>query len=482
MNKQIFLIVFIAYLCLMIFIGWFVSRKQKGGENFLMGGRQLGLGLLLGTVIATLVGTGSSMGAVSNAYANGWGGALFGIGGGIGIILLVLLFSSMRKYNFMTMTEEIAFYYGANKTVKNVAAIILYLASIGWLGAHILGGSFYLSWSSDLDLLSAKFITAIGFGLYVIIGGYLAVVWTDTIQSIVLFVGFIVLAIMSIPAAGGFENISATVSPENLSFLGIEKSGLIPAISLAIAIAIGILSAPSFRQRLYTAKNISVVKKSFYISAVAYFIFSILPVIIGLSASSINPDLANNNMAFPFMATEILPPFIGTLILVSGLSATMSSGDSDALTGVTILLRDVWVMFTGKVPHKDNIVSYSRWAIFLSIILAFLFGIFAEDILGYISKMISTLMSGIFITAILGRFWKRATWQGAIACLISGSVISFIVLSITSLSKYFGNPIIPSLIGALLAHVIVSFMTPRNEVSDEQALEIINNERKTMGL
>jgi len=209
----------------MTLVGWFVSRKHKGGEAFLLGGRQLSLGLLLGTVVATLVGTGSSMGAVANAYANGWGGALFGIGGGVGIILIVLCFSSMRNHNFVTMTEEIAFYYGANKAVRGAVAIILYLASIGWLGAHILGGSFYLSWTSGLDLLTSKIITAVGFGLYVIIGGYLAVVWTDAIQAAILFVGFVLLAIMAVPAAGGFENIRATVSPENLSFLGIEKSG-----------------------------------------------------------------------------------------------------------------------------------------------------------------------------------------------------------------------------------------------------------------
>ena len=193
-----------------------------------MGGRQLSFGLLLGTVVATLVGTGSSMGAVANAYTNGWGGALFGIGAGVGLILIVLLFSSMRQHNFMTMAEEIAFYYGANKTIKSIVAIILYLASIGWLGAHILGGSFYLSWTSGLDLLTSKLITSIGFGLYVIIGGYLAVVWTDTIQAVILFIGFVLLAIMAIPAAGGVENIRATVSPENLSL--IKTCSLSPGI------------------------------------------------------------------------------------------------------------------------------------------------------------------------------------------------------------------------------------------------------------
>lgn len=464
----------------MVFIGWFVSRKQKGGKAFLMGGRQLSYGLLLGTVVATIVGTGSSMGAVANAYTNGWGGALFGIGGGVGLILIVLLFSSMRQYNFMTMTEEISFYYGANKIMKNIVAIILYLASIGWLGAHILGGSFYLSWASGFDLLTAKIITSVGFGLYVLIGGYLAVVWTDTIQAVILFIGFVLLAIVSIPAAGGFEHINSSVASDKLSFLGIEKSGIIPAISLSVSVAVGILSAPSFRQRLYTAKNISIVKKSFYISAFAYFIFSILPVIIGLSASTINPNLDNSNMAFPFMATNILPPLLGTIILVSGLSASMSSGDSDALTSVTILLRDIWVMFTGKVPKKDNVVRYSRWAIFLSILLAFLFGVLSEDILGYITKMISTVMSGIFVTAILGRFWSRATWQGAIAAIISGSIISLVILSINSFSTFLGNPIIPSLIGATIFHIIVSYLTPRNNITNEESIRRLNNEREEM--
>ena len=466
----------------MIFIGWFVSRKQHGGEAFLMGNRQLGFGLLLGTIVATLVGTGSSMGAVANGYTNGWGGALYGIGGGVGIILLVRFFAEMRRYNFMTMTEEISFYYGANKTVKGIVSVILYLASIGWLGAHILGGSFYLSWISGLDLLSAKIVTSVGFGFYVIIGGYLAVVWTDTIQSIILFCGFILMAIMAVPAAGGFDAINSAVPSENLSFLGIKKSGLIPAISLSVSIAAGVLAVPSFRQRIYTARNVSIVKKSFHISAIAYFIFSLLPVIVGLSAYTINPELANSNMAFPFMATAVLPPIIGALVLVSGISATMSSGDSDALTSVTILLRDVWMVIFGKVPDKTHIVTYSRWAIFLSIFLAFSFGIIAEDILGYISKMISTLMSGICVTAVLGRFWKRATWQGAVAALISGSVISFGILMIPSFLEFWGNPIFPSLTGATFFHIGVSFLTPKNKITPEKALEIINMERKDMDI
>lgn len=466
----------------MVFIGWIVTRKDKSGAAFLMGNRTLGVGLLLGTVIATMVGTGSSMGAVAYGYNQGWGGALYGIGGGLGIALLTLFFSEIRKYNFMTMTEEVSFYYGTNKTLKTTVSLLLYLASIGWLGAHILGGSFYLSWITGFGLLTCKIITSLGFGIYVIIGGYLAVVWTDSIQSIMLFIGFILLAILSVPAAGGIDNIIASVPKENLSFLGIKNGGILPSISLSLSISVGAMTTPSFRQRLYTGRTIKVIRKSFYISAIAYLTFSIIPVIIGLSAYTINSNLENSNLAFPFMATTVLPPFWAVMILLAGLSATMSSGDSDALTGVTILLRDVWVLLTGKALHKSKVVTFSRWAIFFSMLLAFMFSILAQDILGYISKMISTLMSGMLVTVILGKYWNRSTWQGALAALISGSVTSFVIVNIPFQSKFWGNPIIPAILIAAIFHVLTSLLTPANKRSKTDILADIENERKEMDI
>jgi len=387
-NSNIYLITFFVYMIAMVYVGWRVSRNQKTGEDFLMGGRSLPFFLMFGTIIATLVGTGSSMGAVGYAYRNGAAGALYGIGGGIGIFLLVFLFSDVRKYNFMTMSEEISFYYGANKFVKSFVAILMIVAEIGWLGAHILGGAMYFSWITGVDLTWSKAIVAFGFFIYTFIGGYLAVVWTDTIQAVILFVGFILMAAFSIPAAGGWHAIVSAVPAVNLSLFGIDKVGLLPAISLAVVIGVGVLATPSYRHRIYSGKNIGIVKKSFLMSAAAYLVFSIIPVIVGLAAFTINPTLANVNYAFPYMATEVLPVWMGAIILVAGLSATMSSGSSDAIASVTILLRDVYVIFTKKMPPEEKMITYSRVALFLAMGAAFIFTIFSTDILSYIQKMV----------------------------------------------------------------------------------------------
>ena len=85
-QQMTFLAAFFAYLLAMIAISWFVSRWQKSGSDFLLAGRKVPLFLTLGTTVATMVGTGSSMGAVGFAYQNAWAGALYGIGGAVGIL------------------------------------------------------------------------------------------------------------------------------------------------------------------------------------------------------------------------------------------------------------------------------------------------------------------------------------------------------------------------------------------------------------
>lgn len=478
-NQLAFLAVFVVFVLLMFVVGVMVSRKVNSGEDFLMGGRGLSQFLLMGTTLATLVGTGSSMGAVQFAYNNGWGGALYGAGGALGVFLLIILFADVRKLNFMTFSEELSYYFGASRLIKGVTSIMLFMASIGWLGAHIMGGSLYLSWVTGLDPVVSKIIVGLGFTAYTIIGGYLTVVITDVILGIILFGGFVLLTILSFAKIGGLSGLSSSLPSDMTSFFGIGQLGLIPAISLVLVIAVGVLATPSYRHRIYSAKNVITVKKAFFITGVLFAVFSIFPAIAGMAVRILNPDI-QDGFAFPYLATEMFPIGIGAIILIAGLSATMSSGSSDYITGVTILLRDVYQLFTGSVPKKENMVVNSRVALVVVLLIAFVLTIGATNIIDYISNFISTVMSGLFIAALQGKFWPRANWQGGLASMIAGSGTSFTILMNDSLSTFWGNPIIPSLVAALIAGVVVTLITPASTVSKEEALEILTKERAQM--
>lgn len=480
MNSQIFLATFVAYIVAMIGFGWWISRHKRGsGDDFLLGGRSVPLFLTIGTTVATMVGTGSSMGAVGFGYANGWAGALYGIGGAVGVLLLALLFAPVRKLRFMTMSEELAYYVGANRLVRNLVALLIYIACIGWLGAHILGGGLYLSWMADIDLTTARILVALGFGVYCVIGGYFAVIWTDTVQAVVLFAGFLLMAVLALVEVGGFAGLTAGMDAGAASFLGIEAIGGLPALSLAAVIAVGVLATPSFRQRIYSGESVSSVRRSFVITGVLYLGFSIIPAIIGMATHALNPGLENSNFAFPFLATEILPLGLG-LLLVAGLSATMSSASSDAIAGVSTLMRDLYVLATGHVPSARNVVRFSRIALVATIGLALAFALTSDNVISYITRMIATIMAGLFVCALLGRFWPRYNWQGAVATLVSASATSLAIIANADWSAYWGNPSIPAVLAALAVGVAVSLLTPASRVTPEQALAILDEERRRM--
>ena len=468
----VFTLAFIAYIVVMILVGWWVSRKQKSGDDFLLAGRKVPFLLSLGTTVATMVGTGSSMGAVGFAYHNGWAGALYGLGGAVGILLLAWIFAPVRRLQFTTMSEELSYYVDNNIYVKNIVAFIIYAASIGWVGAHIIGGGMYLSWLTGLDIYWAKLLIALSFSIYVIIGGYTAVVWTDSIQALILFIGFISMAYFSVDYIGGWQAMLSAQPEENISFLALDKIGVLPAFSLALAILVGVLATPSFRQRIYSGQNVNTIRKSFIYSGIIYLGFSIIPAIIGMSAYSMTSELDNAAFAFPHIALNVMPLALGVFIIIAGISATLSSASSDAIAGVSVLLTDIYRFILGRAPDKNKMILSSRIGLFFTIGIALLLAMMSNDIITYITKMIAILMSGMCVCGLLGRLWPKYNWQGAIATLFIGMVTAIVISTNSELVDYFGNPVLPAIICATVAGIsvtLLSYQFPKEtEESDNQ--------------
>ena len=476
-TQESFLLAFFAYVgVLTAFSLWFRGGAQSA-EGFLLGGRGIPLVLSLGTIVATLVGTGSSIGAVGQGYAHGWRGAAFGVGGGVGMIVLAMLFSDVRRLNFMTMSEEIAYYYGANRWVKAGVAVSMLFASIGWLGAHVLGGSYYLEYAGGLSPTLAKTVLTLAFGVYVAIGGYRAVVWIDSIQAVLLFAGFVWMA-CHVYRLAAEESPGLLTAPEQFEFLAAEQ--LMGTVTLSFAVALGILGAPSYRQRVYSAKDASTVRSSFLLSGVAYLLFCGAPAVIGICASRLNPGLENADFAFLYVAYDLLPAALGMFVLIAGLSATMSSASSDAIAAVSILMRDVYQLATGRMLAKPQVAVASRLGLLAILLAALALTLPARDIIRYIKEMIALVMSGLVVCSLLGKFWPRATWQGGVASLVGGGACTVYLQLHPDTNALWGGSAIPAFAAALSAGVIVSLLTPRSSVSAEEALRILDRERAQM--
>ncbi|TMN88566.1 sodium:proline symporter [Pseudoalteromonas phenolica] len=470
-SQLYFLLAFLAYLLVMILVSWLVSRKQQNASDYLLAGRKVPLLLTLGTTVATMVGTGSSMGAVGFAYSNGWAGALYGLGGAAGILLLAWLFAPARQQAFTTMSEELASYVGNHHVVENTLAIMIYAASIGWLGAHLIGGSMYLSWLTDLTAFQAKLLIGAGLSVFIILGGYSAVIWTDALQAIVLFIGFMLMAYFSVQYVGGFEAVNSSELVFEQGIFSFNNVGLLPALSMFLAVLVGVLATPSFRQRIYAADSVKTIRRSFLISGILYLFFALLPALIGISAYVINAQLDNAAYAFPYLALEVLPIMLGGFILLAGISATLSSASSDAIAGVSVLMSDLFSAFSTQTQSAKQQLLCSRVAMLLTILIALLLALWSDNIVSYITKMISILMSGLCVMGLLGRFWQTYTWQGALATLFGGALAGIVVGANSQWLAFFGNPIIPSVFSALSLGVLVSLLT---KTHNDESITVAN--------
>ncbi|MCC5825716.1 sodium:solute symporter family protein [Alkalimonas sp.] len=478
MNITAFYLLFSLYITALIGLSLWLSRRQKSGEDFLLAGRNVSTRLSLGTTVATMIGTGTSMGAVGFAYTNSWAGMLYGIGGACGILLAAWLFAPVRRYGFMTMSEELSFYVGAQPKMRLLFALLIFIASLGWLGAHLIGGALYLSWATGLDLDLAKLVIAAAFTVYIVIGGYAAVVWTDSIMAIILFIGFVLMAVLISVQAGGIVALTQQVPASQTGWQALSHIGLIPAISLAVVIALGVLATPSFRQRIYSARSVSTVRRAFTLAGLLYLAFAALPAMIGIAARQTAPDLADHQFAFATVAVTVLPAVVAMVVLLAGVSATLSSASSDAIAGVSILIRDMVQQCYPAGFSKQRLLLLSRVSLVLVALLALAMALMSNDIIRYITSLIATVMSGLAVTALLGRFWPGFRWQGALAAVLLAMTISVSILLQPDWLRFWGNPVLPAFAGAMLGAVLVSLRYQHQVITPLTSMRRLRQERQ----
>ncbi len=475
---------FLAYIVIMILVGIVSTKGKTDGSNFLTGGANLGFFLIFCTVGATMIGTGSSMGAISNGYNSGWAGAIYGLGASTGI-LTMLMFVKVRKKNFITMSEEAQYYYGGKKIVRQVMGFMMFVIEIIWLGNHMNGGSKYLAYITGMSDIMCKLITVLAFAVYVFIGGYLAVVVTDAVQFCVIVAGFALIAVKAIPAAGGFAQITAAFEAADKSgamgFYGLGNYGVMAAIALVLSTYMGVIGTPTHRTRIYTSADEGVARRAFMSSGIMLFFWSFVTAIIGMSAFTIathqGVTLESSDYAFSFMATHVLGPVFGLLLMIAGLSATMSSGDSDAISGITILLTDVYPSVTGKTIKEEDYPKFSRIALVVTLTIAFLITLLVNDVIGYIQSVVGSLLPGVAVCMFMGRLWKRATWQGGLAAIFSGTGFGVIFLCSGAVQNWvnttLGGAAAPATIISLVFGVIVSLVTPEDTTPENERVEAV---------
>lgn len=474
-TQTAILIGLVIYAFLMLAISLFFMTRVRKAADYLVGGRGIPYWALTGNIVGTCIGTGVVIGASGLAYQHGWAGCAYPIGLGLGTLLTGLLYAVMRRYKFMTLGEEIACYYGRNRTVMEFSNISLFLSQLCWLTVQIMGGGAVLSvvtgWDPKVCVMLAGTITA----AISIPGGLKTVIYTDFLQATILLCGFGLLSYVALNDVGGLAGLQQSVPQSYFSFLGIESYGGWKIASLIIVLMLNPIADPGRRLTMYSARSEGNARWSMVTAGIIVVVFSVVVGIAGIYTFKLNPNLPSADQALPWLVMNVLPYWLGAIVVVSIVSAIFSSANGNAAATGTFFVRHIFPLLTQHYP-KRPVVAVRR-ALAAAFLIATALALYMANIVEFVIKFLPLTMSGLAVIIVMGRFWKRSTWQGALAALITTPLVSLVLMIVPLEAEFWDNPVIPATIIGVIALIVVSLLTPASKHSFEGISQAMNTER-----
>jgi solute:Na+ symporter, SSS family len=449
------LIVIVVYLVGIVGLGCWVGlrHRRQGGESkdyFLAGGTLtwpvIGLALF-----STNISTVHLVSLAQEGYANGLAFGNFELMAGFTLILLALFFAPFYiRSRVATLPDFLERRYSRASRdwlafISIVSAIFIHIGFTLYTAALVMHGLLgipeeYLLWT----IIAIAGMT----GLYTAVGGLIAVVTTEAIQTVVLLLGAVCVTVIALIESGGWSGIRETlVANDELAKLSMLRSADDPAGLPWYAVFLGYpvigiwywCTDQTIVQRVLGAKSEDHARTG---ALFAGFI-KILPVFIlvlpGLMCYVLVLQNAFDGQAPPeskdaysFMIEQIMPPGLRGVVAAALLAAAMSTV-SGALNSVATLFS--YDLFKRWVPNisEHRLVVIGRCVTVVGMIVAVSWSPFIsqfESIFGMMATMICYIAPPITATFVLGVFWKGASSKGSIATLIGGfvlGVLAFVV-------------------------------------------------------
>ena len=474
-------VIVVLYLLVMLFIGWWSSKKISSNTDFMVAGRRLGPFLMAGTLAATEIGGGSSLGVVQQGMQNhGISAAWYIMTMGFAFVILTFLAPKFRAATVKTVPEYFRRRYG--KSAGLITAIIMLLPLIGLTAGQFIASSVILSTMLGISYKTAVIIVAVVVTIYSIMGGLWSVTLTDFIQVFLIIIGMIIAVPFAMNLAGGWSNVVANVPAETFDmFKGYSPMAV---VSLTIMYVATFTVGQEAVSRYYAARDGKAAKQGSILAAIINFIYAFIPAILGIiTLALINMGKFNAEdfadvgarYALPVLAMEAMPAVICGLLFAGIISATMSSSDSDLLGAGSIFANDIYRAVLKPDASSEEVMKVTKIVMAVVGVVSMFIALFNTSSLVTLLMFCFTLRAaGAFFPYVLGHYWNGASLAGTIASLISGSVV-VVYLEKISGSMLFGmkvsQPIIPGLVVALVFFLVFSKIFPPKVKTTELAPE-----------
>lgn len=464
------IIIIVAYFVGMLVIGFVAGKKQKGFDDYFLGGKSMGA-LTIGCLwMAGWIGGSSVSGTASYGYSMGVTGIWYVLSITIGILIFgftmtVPVKKVSNKINNITIPDLMEARYDSKTRI--VTTITVFLATIGFVSSQFVVGASALNVLTGWSLGKCYIVTATTITVYVALGGLLAVTYTDAIQMILLLGGVVIcgvpIAISTMKASG---QTLATALPASYFKLG--ERGWENIISLGVSTSISFFTMSDSYTRCISAKSAKTAKRGALVAAGAVLIIAFSCTFLGMAAKAILPEEVTANNALASLIVNIFPSGLKALALVGILSAVMSTADISILIASTSVTKDIVMRYINpRFNEKKAVVLGFVVAIVVGAVACW-FGWYSNDVVSIINLTYTVNSAGLFIPIICAFFWNKGCSDGAFASILSAIIIIFgwyILGQTTDLALFKTSALWPALFTSMVLFFGISLI---HKKSDEE--------------
>ena len=419
------LIIVVVYFMAMIAIGLWSRSKARGATNFFVAGRSGSSLFITGSLLATIIGGSATVGMAGLGFSQGLTGMWWLLVGTVGLIVLgIFLAGKVRQFGLYTLPELVEKQY--DKRIGLAASILIVISWVGVIAAQIVASGKILSVLGMGDPTMWMIIFSGVFIAYTVIGGQYSVIRTDIVQVGIIFLGIFGGLALVLTRVGGWGGLETALPADHFAFPISESFGGYELVSLLLLVGLTYVVGPDMYSRLFCAKDGRTARKSVFWAAALIIPFALGITVIGMGASAMFPGISPEQ-AFPTVITEVLPPFLGYIVLAALLGAVMSSADTCLMTASTILSVDIVGRFKPSLS-QDRLLFLSRWGIVLLGICSLLVALALKGVISSLLFAYTVYTCGVILPVLAG-FYKdklKVTSLGALAAIIGGGGLALV--------------------------------------------------------
>ena len=454
---NIHLILLIVYSIGVIGFGVWTSRLVRGSSDFFVAGRSLGPGLILTSMLAANIGAGSTVGVAGLAYQQGisawWWVGSAGLGSFVfAFVVAPRLWRLAAANNFYTTGDYLEYRYGS--TVRALVAVIICIGSLALLAGQLIAGAGILNVITGAPRWLGALIGAAIMTIYFVSGGLIGSAWVNTVQLVVMMVGFAVALPVVFDRVGGAAGLVQPPAPEWFGDV-FYSSGPGSGWTMFFLLAPAFIVSPGLIQKSYGAKSESALTRGIALNAAALLVFAFIPTVLGMAARSLTPGLTDPNNVLPTLLMTQLPVWLGALALSAVFSTEVDTCDAILFMLSTTSSQDIYRRVFKPDATDAELLKVARLAAVAGGAAGVVLSIYLATVVSAITIFYSIIVVSLFVPILGGLFVPRAGSREALAAIATGLLTLFIVRFVVVPVYRWADPALSGVLTAAAAYVIV---------------------------